>query len=189
MDFESIIGFIIFIAISTLFSKDKKQGKNRRQQQTSQNPAEKEAVNSPQPAPAKSTAAPARRPQISGTNKLDDFLKEMQRDIRQVFGELQSTAGKQSTGKKPLEAPAEAPAAGQGDTRAWDYDDYFGRIEVPAVEEKQSTEASDHTILEVEPNQEEELPAAGGHLSFDRSSMIQAIIMSEILDKPKSLRG
>ena len=177
MNFQSIIGFIFFIIITSLFNKGKQQqGQNRRRTQ----PMHRD--------PSTSTATPRyqQNSKPSGGNRLEDMLREMKSDVRGVFGELQG----HNTPKAPLkEAVIEEPVEDHRET--WDGEYYYHEETEEVEESKALTNKSDMTTYDEDEGsfEEEGPPKKRNSLKLTQNSLVQGIIMSEILDKPKSLRS
>jgi|GEM_PF-6132285 len=198
MDFSSIIGFIVIIVVTSLINKTKQQGQQQRtskpyqsmnrdshNRETMQQTMDREANQ-------KSTtfAKPQQRNKARGPNSLEELFREMQSDIRGVFGEFKSN----NAPKAPVkEARKEEPQiVAERETDNWNtsnylYDEY--RSEFEESEDFLEPPADNKKVME-KPKAIEGvyITKPSRELNLTKRGLVQSIIMAEILDKPKSLR-
>lgn len=147
MSWESILGFLFFIVISSLFNKGKdKNTKRQRNVQTKNTTSKRKTM-------------------------LEDVLKEFKSDIDTIFGDDKQ---KSENVQKPSRSES---------TRT----DSQKKTIAPKVREDVKAELAyvKDSVYSGEIGSGE----GSYKIHFDRKSVIQGIIMAEILDKPISLRN
>ncbi|WP_026476299.1 hypothetical protein [Alkaliphilus transvaalensis] len=176
MSFEAIIGFIVIAVISSLFNKSKEQNTAKRNEtQRNDVPNRNEAPQRPaSPQHPKTAPKPQPRPKRTVTG-LEDMLRELQKNMRDTFEQYET---------KQEETITE-----------------ISTTETVRTENKPLKQESKGTVVKQREKvkQDENIPSviSGGEIGrmkvskvkFNRQSVIQGIIMSEVLGKPKSLRG
>jgi len=193
MSWESILGFIAIAVISSLFNKGKNQTTQRRTSNDPRSlnpsrPMETPSNNTPRPSMERRTTV--QRPAVnrttvqtnkpvsqqtpkrqSPTGGLEEMIRELQKNMGDVFN--------QSTAREEVQ---------QGnDTKA---------VEKEVIEETNrnitspvEVEAASKKSTVVSPILKNEIGRENiGKVKFDRRSILQGVIMSEVLDKPKSLK-
>ncbi len=140
--------------------------------------------------PAESSVQrPQQKSRTFGSSSLEEMFREMQSDIRGVFGDLKNS----NTPKPPVRVEPvaeEREAEEQEETNSWDSD--YASYERSSYEDNEKVESKDKGRKAKVKKEDENLPEAyeNGRVSLNLSkhALVQAIVMSEILDKPKALR-
>ena len=197
MDFSSIIGFIVIIVVTSLINKSKQQGQQQRTNKPHQsmnrhsNSRETMQQTLDREAGQKSTtfAKPQQRNKARGPNGLEDILREMQSDIKGVFGDFKGNAAPKAPVK---EANIDEPQIeDERETNSWDTSNYlYDELDNGFKESEYSELPSDNKKNIEIPEAIEEIyaPKTQLVLNLTKSGLMQSIIMADILDKPKSLR-
>ncbi len=195
MDFLSIIIFIGIAAIS--INRSKNQGQNPRNRQRPFNDVERttmqDTMNRPATDPA-GTKKPQQRSRSFGSSSLEDMFREMQSDIRGVFGELKnSNAPKPPTKAAPVVEQQEAEdQAEQQEADSWNGSSYSSDYGDEYVDYDKATSVEDDGNKTIGQKGKEKSVVIYEErqfsLNLSKKSLVQAIIMKEILDKPKALR-
>ncbi|AOY77557.1 hypothetical protein [Clostridium formicaceticum] len=158
---ESIIIFIIFAIISSLFGKNKKNNK---------------------PPVPRETNGESETPTINHKGRLGELFKELKGDFETVFKE--NTASTEMAEEEPV---YETP---------YEYENYYEEdmqdkdLKTKQVlEQRQPMRETRESLQEktIYENEIQEKPVNQG-ISFDEKALLQGIIMSEILGKPKALK-
>ncbi|MBM7614650.1 hypothetical protein [Alkaliphilus hydrothermalis] len=176
MSWESIIGFIAIALISSIFNKGKNQTTQRRtsNDRRSPNPSRPmEAPNNNSSRPTVGGDRPVSQQSPKKSSKtvgLEEMIRELQKNMGDVFN--QSTAREEIQQEKATKAVEEEKIKKR-------IKDVKSLKEVVSVS-NQST---------VSPILENEIGRGNvGKVKFNRHSILQGLIMSEVLEKPKSLR-
>jgi len=171
MNWGSILVFLAIGIISSIFNKSKEQQRRGKSTQV------RGATTKPQP----STTQQAKPRRTSGG--LEDMLREFQRDINTVFGDLQPSNN--SNEEKPIKniEPVE--------TELEVYEENYETVaEANYTTEDYTTEDYTAKVPEIKGKvYENEIGAESKpSLSFNNKSLVEGIIMAEVLGKPKSLQ-
>ncbi|SCX94048.1 hypothetical protein [Alkaliphilus peptidifermentans] len=165
MNWGSIVAFIVIAILSSVFNKNKQP--RQREERTHQ------PINNPerQAQPSRTTVQKTAKKSTG----LEDMLKEFQKDISTVFGEYQQ----QDEPNEAIDNTVQAEISRQ-------------------EEEIETLEATKYTTEDsvAKPplktgsiyKKEIEYKNQDITLSFSQSSLVEGIIMSEILGKPKSMQ-
>ncbi|MCC5910340.1 MAG: hypothetical protein JJT76_07880 [Clostridiaceae bacterium] len=167
---ESIIIFVIFAIVSSLFSKDKK-GKGPTKRTPPQHPSQ--------------TQQPPRLQKTTTRNagRFGDLLKDLKGDFEEVFKEGQQTQQQQ-------QQTQQTPSTHQ---QYNEYENQYGYVEEEHIEktyetDKPKTQEKKDTVKGSIYEGEIGGEMHPGKLSFDQQSLVKGIIMAEVLGKPKSMK-
>lgn len=163
MGLESIIGFIIIAVVSSLFNKENTARKRQAGRgQTTTTP------DTYRPTTVTKTSATGMDSRRNFTGSLGDIFNDIKAEIDKNFGEESRT-------QSPMSPQPQTPIEGKvvKDNR---------RLGNPNNSVKETTKKYESTVYDGEIGSNEIL------LEFNEKSIIQGIIMSEVLQKPKSLR-
>lgn len=170
MNWGSILVFIVIALVSSIFNKNKEQQRRARNSQDS-NPGPPPAVGQSHQPVVKTSQQPKPR---SGPMGLEDMLKEFQRDISTVFGSPQPTA----------ETPVETIKPTEVELERYQEDDSTLKETTYTTEDDVAREPEAvGSIYEKEIGRRPE-PS----FSFNKNSLMNSVVMAEILGKPKSLQ-
>jgi len=158
MDFRSIIGFIAIMVISSLFNKDKKAVK----------PTIQPSKTTPSGRPAAKVPNSNKNRRTTFTGGLEDLFGELKGEFYKTF---EDNGKKQSYSDSQQNTVNIDNVKTNQDVQKDSYNSF-----------KDSSKLDRDSVYEREIGKEE-IP-----IEFNRKSIIQGVIMSEILQKPKSLR-
>lgn len=163
MDFGAIISFIAIILISSLFNKDKKTAKTSRTSRTFKAPVQPNRSNLPN-GTAKQGPNVNRRSLSGG---LEDLFKELRTEFDKTFSDNESNQHTYTLEEEASSIKME--------------NDYKEE-DTKERKSKDTSEIYKNSVYAGEIGKNEV------SIEFNRKSIIQGVIMSEILQKPKSLR-
>ncbi|ABR49176.1 hypothetical protein Amet_3036 [Alkaliphilus metalliredigens QYMF] len=170
MSFEAILGFIAIAVISSFFNKSK-EAKTRRTgpSQGQSRPNTRPAQSKPQPA----TRQGQRRPSTGPTGGLGDLFRDFQKDLNEVFGEATRTGGTARKSQQYSQMEEESPE------------------KQPEIVEKSKILKTERTVKTKKSDTRKDVIQAGeisaqDLISIDQKSILQGVIMSEVLGKPKA---
>jgi len=158
MDFGSIVGFLAILFISSLFNKAKN---------TANPPARPNRSPVPMRPTAKTSDANKNR-RTTFTGSLEDLFSELKGEFEKNFGD---------TDKRQPEQYLQQDNTSENDS-----------VLKQNPEKPSYRRLKDDTILDKSSVYAEEIGQEKISIEFDRKSIVQGIIMSEVLQKPKSLR-
>lgn len=163
MDFGAIISFIAIILISSLFNKDKKTAKTSRTSRTFTAPVHPNRSNLPNRTAKQDTNV--NRKSLSGG--LEDLFKELRTEFEKTFSDNESNQHTYTLEEEASSIKMEN-----------NYEEKKTKVK----NLKDTSEIYKNSVYAGEIGKNE-IP-----IEFNRESIIQGVIMSEILQKPKSLR-
>ena len=163
MSWEAIIGFIFFALISSLFNKGKKETTPRKTINPSRTNDPTRTNNPPRPQ-STTTAKPKVQPRRP--SGLEDMLRELQRNMGEAF-EQYSPKEQEPIKEEIVEKMEPVKSVVQQESSISSKGKVDTPITVGGIGRK----------------------STGPKLDLDRKAVLQGIIMSEVLGKPKSLRG
>ncbi|KAB3533257.1 hypothetical protein [Alkaliphilus serpentinus] len=170
MNWGSILVFIAIGIISSIMNKSKEQQRRARSSQGN-NTAPRPQV---KPQPTMQQAKPKRAP-----GGLEDLLKEFQRDISTVFGELQQdNKPKDKQVIRTIESKEMELRRSKEEDKTLEATKYT--IEDPVASEPESISS----IYKNEIGRKGKTP-----LNLNKKSIMNGIIMAEVLGKPKALQN
>ncbi len=170
MQIESILIFVVLIALSSLLNKKKQGQQQRRNQQktmTSQQQEQKSTPNSP----VGKTAAPSKK------RSLQDIFREMQSELE---AEYKKTTGEQESDQYEVK-PAPIKKSDSADKKVSATKDKKKRMKPPEPTEKTKQNSPIYSY-EIK----DEIPFKS--LKINQDTVFNGIIFSEILGKPKGKR-
>ncbi len=171
MRWESIIGFIFIALISSFFNKDKNKTTTRSPEDEAR-PHGDLTASQTKPTSQQSRTIKRQEPKNRRTTAgLDEMLRELNHDINDVFNQKKS--------KKPK--PVESYPANKEDVAKI-------KQESPDVVRRKVSSYQEKNQSPIYKDEKKKTPSICG-LDMDRKAVIQGIIMSEVLGKPKSMRN
>ncbi len=170
MQIESILIFILFVVVSSFANKRKEAQHKQRQQQKRQT----------QTQPSKTTQ------QKPGKRTLQDLFREMQQEVESEYKKVTELAGDKKKQSAPAIQKKEKSAA------TFTYESTDPRIDAPSartLKEKKPIKPS--FTNKKSPVYKDEIKDQSFEVGFDMTeeAILNGIIFSEVIGKPKSMRS
>lgn len=170
MQIESILIFIVFVVISSLANKRKEAQQKQRQQQKRQTP----------------TQATQTKKQRPGKRTLQDLFHEMQQELEVEYKKATEMSG--ANKKQPAQTikKKEAPEA------PFTYESTDSRIGAPTARTlKERKQLTPSYKKKNSPIYKDEIRDQSEEIGFNMSeeAILNGIIFSEVIGKPKSMRS
>ncbi|SDK38056.1 hypothetical protein [Natronincola ferrireducens] len=180
---ESILIFIVFVIISSVFNKDKRAKKtSRRPRGLDENEMDRgqdHSFDKPKPTVTRREGG------------FGDLIQELRADFNEVFKEKSITREVREDNPKPIEETTKDLS--YNEKYEYEYGNEYQKhindkeLEIRYDVDKKKAKERSTPIKPVYTNETQQ-SISNNNLSFDEQTLLQGIIMSEILGKPKALK-